>query len=242
MPRYPSLLNALLCVATAMMLAGCGNKSATIRYRVTARVVVDGKVYEGSTVRKTSFTETPHSLTGFAVSVSDKGEAVAIDVGNQRSTIYLLRNGSSGSAEFPYIVLNCFGVMQGAADSDWIKALADVPIRQKCILTPGTLEKKKIMPLVVAFRDETVPKSIFELTQQNFQEAFGVKAWFAELQLERVDDRTPLDRNIDKRLPWLNQIPFDGTHFRMLDPHVPRGMPASEATLAQSATDYYFRD
>jgi hypothetical protein len=230
---------ALLLLLILPALAGCGNESATIRYRATAKVVVDGRLYEGSAVRETSFTDTPHSLTGFGMAVKDDGEAVAVDVGPGRNAVYILLNDRSGSKEFPFIALRCFKV-DSANDPEWITALRNIPLQQKCALTPSGLDR--IMPLVVAFRDEAVPKSIFEVTPESFREAFGVEARFVELELEHVNDGTALDSGIDKRLPWLNQIPFDGTKVRVLDPHAPRGTLAKNATLAQRVADYYFKD
>jgi hypothetical protein len=230
----------LLMLSVFLGLTGCGNESATVRYRATAKVVVDGKLYEGSTVRETGFTETPHSLTGFAMSVTDKGEAIAVDSGGHGSAVYLLLNDDSGSAEFPHIVLRCFGITEDAAGSGWTAKLKNIPVQQKCTLTPGKFDK--IMPLVVSFQDEAVPKSIFEVTPESYREAFGVEARFVELQLERVDDSAQLDGDIDKRLPWLNQIPFGGSHIRVLDPSGNRNVPRDQFTLAQRATGYYFKD
>ena len=98
------------------------------------------------------------------------------------------------------------------------------------------------MPLVVAFRDEMDPKSIFEVTPDSYRDAFGVEGHFIELELERVDERTSMTAGIEKRLPWLNDIPFDG-HVRVLDPFVDWSkLTIAQATLANRVADYYFRD
>src|SRR5690606_1610486 len=96
-------------------------------------------------------------------------------------------------------------------------------------------------PLVVAFRDERVPKSIYEVTKPGFSNPLG-DVRLISIELERVAADTPLTRTINPRLPWLNEIPFDGTNYRALDPHFPPTLAASKATLANRATDRYFEN
>ena len=219
--------------------AGCGGETEAVRYRATAAVVVDGKLYEGSTVRETRFTSTPGSLTGMQASIKDAGDAIRIDVGEGRSAIYLLLNDRGGGAEFPLIVWQCFEI-DTENNPKWIDELRETRSGQKCTVTPGGLGH--VMPLLVAFADEAQPKSIFEVAPESFKSAFGVEARFAQLTLERVNDTVPIDRRIAKHLPWLANIPFDGTNLRVLDPHIPVGLLAKDATLAQTVADYYFKE
>lgn len=223
---------------TLLALAGCGDECATVRYKVTATVAVAGRLYEGSVVRETRFTSTPNSLTGFAAAVKDVGEALVVDPGEGRSAVFVLLNDREGSKEFPFIVLRCFGI-KSASDPEWPAALRSIPLGKKCTLSAGGLDR--IMPLVVAFRDEMDPKSIFEVTPASYRDAFGVDARFVELTLERADEGTSLDDGIDRRLPWLNRIPFDG-HTRVLGPYDASKLAAAQATLANRVTDRYFRD
>ncbi len=239
MPRKPASFLRLLPVLFLYALVGCSGESEEIRYRATAGAVVDGKLYEGTVVRKTRFTSTPNSLTGIQASVKDHGDAVRVDVGQDRSAVYLLLNDRGGGGEFPLIVWECFKI-DTENNPDWIAELRDVPVGKKCTLTPAGMGH--IMPLVVAFRDESSPKSIFEVTRNSYREAFGVEAWFSHLTLERVDDAVPPGIAIDQHLPWLNQIPFEGTNIRSLDPHIPIGLLARDATLAQSVMDYFFTE
>lgn len=226
-------------LVVAFVLSGCAGEAATIRYRMTAKVLVAGKIYQGSAVQQVRWTATPHSLTGFGSSVTRMGEAVVIDVGEGRSAVYVLLNNRSGSAVTPYVAARCFGI-EGDPKRSWAERVDAVPVGRRCTLSPGA--NADIMPLVVAFKDESVPKSIFELTPQGYRNAFGVDASFGELVLERVDPKTPIEKGIDKRLPWLNQIPFDGL-VRVLDPYFDAGkLAAKDATLANKVADYFFRE
>jgi hypothetical protein len=98
------------------------------------------------------------------------------------------------------------------------------------------------MPLVVAFHRESVPASIFEVTPKSLKGTFNVDGYFREMTFERVPDSTPLTKAIDQRLPWLNDIPFEGSDMRVLAPFDATKLLAKDATLPQQVTDYYFRD
>jgi hypothetical protein len=228
-----------LTLCAALVLAGCSGESATVRYKATAQFAVAGELHEASVVRETQYTYTPNSLTAFQAAVKDLGEGVVVDAGEGRNAIYVLLNHRTGDKVFPFIVTRCFGV-ETESDPEWPAALKSIPIGKQCALNAESLGNS--MPLVVAFRDEMEPKSIFEVTRESYRDTFGVEAGFIELSLERVDDRTPLTSGIDKRLPWLNRIPFDG-RVRVLDPFVDWSkLTAAQATLANRVTDWYFRD
>ncbi|MFZ2101365.1 MAG: hypothetical protein WAU86_12460, partial [Oricola sp.] len=115
----------------------------------------------------------------------------------------------------------------------------EIPVGQGCVIKPEVVART--MPLIVAFHRESVPRSIFEVTPQSLKGAFNVDGYFREMIFERVPDDTPLTKAIDQRLPWLNEIPFEGSSYRVLDPSGPFGA-RSDARLAQTVTDYYFRD
>lgn len=229
-------------LALAMALAGCGNESATIRYRATAKMVIDGEVREGSAVREMTITETPNSLTGFGLKVRDRGEAIIVDIGEGRSAVYFLRNDRSGTGyRLSGTMQNCFGIESGSSGSGWTKAFEEIPIGESCIIKPEVVARTT--PLIVAFRDESVPKSIFEVTPQSLKSVFNVDGYFSEMTFERVPDNTPLTKTIDQRLPWLNDIPFEGSNIRVLEPYdTTVRRRASTVPLAQRVTDYYFRD
>ncbi|KPB01679.1 hypothetical protein [Ahrensia marina] len=223
---------------TTLLLAGCGNESATIRYRATAEVVIDGEVRSGSAVREATYSDTPNSLTGFGMSIADRGEAIIVDIGDGHG-VYILRNDRSGSgSRLAGTMRLCFGVDIG--DAGWTDGFDALPVGQTCRIQPN--EMSGIMPLIVAFRSETVPKSIFEVTPKTLKSVFGVEGRFQGMTFEKVSRKTPLTKAVDARLPWLDDIPFEGTTIRGLDPYFPPTMPASDATLAQRVGDYYFRD
>ena len=222
------------------MLAGCGNESATIRYRATAKMVIDGDVREGSAVHRVKFTDTPHSLTGFGRAVDDDGEGIVIDTGLEDHAVYVLLHDRSGSKVMHFAMMQCFGIDSGLPDYDWIGALRGIPLGKTCSIDAETIHKYS-RPLVVAFHRESVPASIFEVTPKSLKGAFNVDGYFREMVFERVPDNTPLTKAIDQRLPWLNEIPFEGSNYRVLDPSGPFGA-RSDARLGQTVTDYYFRD
>jgi len=229
-------------MALCITLAGCGNESATIRYRATATMVIDGEVREGSAVRETRFTSTPNSLTGFGMAVDDDGEGIVVETGLENHAIYVLLNDRSGSKVMHFTMMLCFGIDSGLPDYDWVGALQDIPVGKTCTTASESIHKLA-RPLIVAFRRESVPASIFEVTPQSLKSAFNVDGYFKEITFERVPDNTPLTKAIDQRLPWLNDIPFEGSNLRVLEPYdTTVRRRASTVPLAQRVTDYYFRD
>jgi len=235
-----SIFPAAACLLAALTLAGCGSESATIRYRATATMVIDGEVREGSAVRETRFTSTPNSLTGFGMAVADDGEGIVVETGLEDHAIYVLLNRRSGNKVMHFVMMQCFGIDSGLPDYDWIGALRDISLGETCSIGAESIHKLA-RPLVVAFHSESVPASIFEVTPKSLKGAFNVDGYFREMTFERVPDDTPLTKAIDQRLPWLNDIPFEGSSYRVLDPSGPFGA-RSKARLAQTVTDYYFRD
>lgn len=227
----------LLAGMSTLVLAGCSGDTAAVRYRATAKIAVNGKPFEGSSVRQTSITSTPNSLIGFALGVDDTGEGIIIDVGAGK-TVYVLLNDSNGSKRFPYIVMRCFE-NGGPVAPDSVALLKAVPVGTRCVLPASRM--KAIMPLIVAFHDETVPKSIFVATEPGFTNPLGTVR-LVSIELERVAADTPLTRQVAQRLPWLNDIPFAGSIVRALDPHVSQRTPTADMTLAQRTTDRYFMD
>ena len=227
----------MLAVLGTLALAGCTGDTAAVRYRATAKIAVNGQPFQGSTVRQTSITSTPHSLSGFRLGVSDIGEGIIIDAGAGR-TIYVLLNDFSGSKRFPYIVMRCFE-NGGPVAPDSVVLLNDVAVGGRCVLTGSRLNA--IMPLVVAFHDQAVPKSMYEATKSGFTNPLGAVELLS-IELERVAAETPLTRLLDDQLPWLNDIPFEGSIIRSLDPYFSQRTPTADMTLAQRVTDRYFRD
>jgi hypothetical protein len=244
MRRFPQPVRKIITLAFAgLLLAGCGNESATIRYRATAEVVIDGEVRTGSAVREATFTETPNSLIGFGLSLSDDGEAIVVDTGIPDNAIYVLRNHRSGGGQsLSGVMQSCFKVESDSAGTGWTAAFDKIPVGSRCRIAPGDIHKN-VMPLIVAFRSEAVPKSIFEVSPETLKSVFGVEGRFQGMTFEKVSRNIPLTKAVDARLPWLDDIPFDGTTIRVLEPYdTTIRRRRSEVPLSYTVTDYYFRD
>lgn len=241
MPRLARMTICLSICLSAMTLSGCGGAgSSTVRYEVTARMKVGERFVTGSSVREITYTDTPNSLSQFALSTDDRGEGVVIDSGIGGKSIFVLLNDRDGSGEFPWLVTECFKIKLGG-ERAYIAELNAIPIGQTCEYYDrgkGT----SIMPLIVAFRDEREPKSIVALGDPGFDEAVGAKTYFMEFTLRRVDPATPLTVAMDRALPWLKDIPFNGSSFPQLDPGEPGViLPSTTSTLAQKVAKHYFK-
>lgn len=228
-----------LFFVVALGLSGCGD-TATVKYKTTIRMKVGGEIISGSSIRETTYTDQPNSLSGFRFGVSDKGEGIIVDRGVGKSGIFALLNGDTGSKEYPWIVLNCFGIKLGDYKT-YIEELKSIAVGQTCQFNDHIHERRKLMPLIVSFSNESNSKTIVKYGTKEFNRAVGAKASFIEFILERVDDSTPLTKAMDARLPWL--VRTKGSTSAVLHP-LPNG-PISKnykITLANRVTRYYFKD
>lgn len=229
---------SFFCLA-AFGLVGCGD-SASVRYIATIHMQLDGEIITGSAIRETSYTDQPNSMTGFRFGVSDKGEGIIVDRGPGKNGIFALLNSEGGSKEYPWILLNCFGIKLGDYKT-YIEELRSIAVGQNCQFNDNTPQRRKLMPLIVAFTDESDPKTIVKVGTNEFDHAVGANATFIEITLQKVDDSTPLTRAMDVRLPWL--VRAKNSKSAVLQPLPDGPIPRKyKITLANRVTKYYFKD
>jgi hypothetical protein len=202
--------NVFLMVGLSLLLAGCGEKSATNRFRVIATVEVDGQKVEGSTVMEITYDKVEHSLIGMGGATVLKGEALVLDL-KGRGTVYVLpyaHDLSSGSLGQVYE----FGVLSSLGVEHSVGTLSSedfARVRQARGRMPFRLGNPTRLPAFVAFRDEKIPRTIYELDPKNLGRSFpGVR--FVGLDLEFTDAR--VTNVLTQRLPWLED-PIAKEHF-----------------------------
>jgi hypothetical protein len=162
------------------------------RFRVIATADVDGQKVEGSTAMQITYEANgPTTL---------KGEALILDL-KGRGTVYVLpyqhTPGGSLMVAYEHGLLTSLGIEGGpgtlnSQDIDRIRqARGRIPLR---IGNPPRLLA------FVAFRDEKIPKTIYEVDPRNLEQSFpGVR--FVGLDIEFTD--TPVTSLLKQRLPWL---------------------------------------
>jgi hypothetical protein len=182
-------------------LAGCGGETASVRYRVIATAEVDGERVEGSTVMEVAYTRVTTSLIGAGGATTLYGEALILDLKGKGTVFvipYTMQKSGSLSQIYEAGILSTLGITNsigGLLDKDF-ERLRTVKGRM-----PFRLGNPQWFPIFVAFRDEKVPRSIYEVDPKNMAGSFpGVR--FISLDIEITD--APVTEVLKQRLPWLD--------------------------------------
>ena len=200
--RKPLVAAALL--AGGLTLSQCGGgQSATVRYRVIATAEVDGQRVEGSTVMEVHYKRVEQSLIGAGGATKLYGEALILDL-KGRGTVFLLPVRHHDKTQlmeiYEFGILRTFGIRNsigGLADEDFA-ILRKATGRRPLSFAPQNPPLR--LPAVVAFRDEKIPNTIYEVDPQNMGASFpGVR--FISLDIEITD--APVTKVLKQRLPWL---------------------------------------
>jgi hypothetical protein len=196
------VIGGLGASSTSLLLAACGGESATIRFRVIATAEVDGERVEGSSVMEITW-----KFDGYRSSAQFWSEAVILDLKN-RGTAYIL----------PVIMAkNGSGVFLSAYDHQMLK-FALAKNTSPGVLTPedykhlrGFRGRKnyadfafdpKHFPLMVSFKNEREPNSVFEVNPHDFTASFGPSVRFLGLGMETTT--ASLTKELRKRLTFLD--------------------------------------
>ena len=198
MTTWRKTLVAAALLGAGLMLSQCGEPSATVRYRVIATAEVDGQRVEGSTVMEVNYQRVKHSLIGAGGATQLYGEALILDL-KGRGTVFLLPVWYHEKTElvqlYEFGILRTFGVKNsvgGLEDDDFAR------LRQ----AKGRKPLSPRLPLFVAFKDEKIPNTIYEVDPQHMGSAFpGVR--FIGLDIEITD--APVTKVLKQRLPWLDR-------------------------------------
>jgi hypothetical protein len=196
MTTWRKCLVAAALIGAGLMLSQCGEPSATVRYRVIATAEVDGQRVEGSTVMEVTYQRVKHSLIGAGGATKLYGEALILDL-KGRGTVFILpvehQKKTVLGQIYEFGIKQTFGVQNsigGLEDEDFAR------LRQ----AKGRKPFSPRLPAFVAFRDEKIPNTIYEVDPQHMGSAFpGVR--FISLDIEITD--APVTKVLKQRLPWL---------------------------------------
>lgn len=199
--RTTAALRLLFALMALMALAGCQGESANIRYRVIAKFEVNGKPFQASSVMDLRFSRFSRSMTGAGASSRLYGEALIADLPGGAS-VYILpikheKDGSLGQF-WEYAILRTLDIWRGFGS---LKTEDLERIRTASGRRPLRTAKAGMFPAFVAFRDESNPKTIFEIQPEQIGSAFaGVQ--FKGIDIEVTKD--PVTEKLRDRLPWLD--------------------------------------
>jgi hypothetical protein len=180
------------------MLSACSRETATIRFRVIAKVEVDGKPVEGSTVMQITYSQVTHSLIGSGGSTSTRAEALILELPKHGAVFILpFEHNDYGSLRqiYEHGLLECLRIGKGvgalgAADYARLRS------------AKGRIPYDHRYPAMVAFTNEADNRSLYEVKPESLGDWFpGVK--FIGMDLEFTD--APLTHKLRDRLKWLSR-------------------------------------
>ena len=198
---------SFLAALSTLPLVSCLGESGKFRFKVIAKVLVDGQPMERSTVMEVRYARVTHSLIGLGGAARLSGEAIICDFGS-RGTFFIIPRERSKSGSLIEIyeegILTTFGIQGGVGGMNQAKTdiLANATGRRP-------FNDFGHLPAFIAFGDESNPKSIFELDPFHLSDHFpGIS--FAGLDIEVTNE--PITKKLIDRIPWLkirDHIVFD---------------------------------
>jgi len=192
----------LLASFAAIPLAGCqSGEKARLRYRVIAWFQVDGRPFEASTVMEIHYARVTNSLTGMGGSTRLYGEALIADFPG-KGTLYILPQEHTIAGPLRQIWEPAILLTLGTDSSIGSLKQSDFELIRKAKgRMPFRMSGNNRLPAFVAFKDERNPKTIYEITPANLDQAFqGVT--FKGLDIEITEE--PITAKLMQRLDWLN--------------------------------------
>jgi hypothetical protein len=192
------LATTTLVVALCAGAAGCLFPVDSYRERITATVSVAGRTYTTSSVIEVYYRHQP-PIQGVNTIVNATGDAVVLDVpGHSPVFILLTRPGDQSWAAGIAYQLFKGGLpepREGIGSSQNIRFIA-AQVGQTEI-------PRALYPTIVAFRDVSVPSSVYPLNADDLSPALGDDAKLVKLTVEMTQD--PITYGVAAKLPWINK-------------------------------------
>ena len=200
--------------------AGPDPNRATVRFRLILTLDVHGERREFSNVHEITFVRYDrNSLLGFGGRTKTKGEALVVDLG-ERGRAYLLRASENPDHSIggflPEVVLrtlylrNEYGtrVSTGSLEPGHMDELRAASGRHPFAsfegMPPAEFGRRKVSwrPFMLAFEDEAVGDTVFEVPLDDMSRAFGPGVEFVRLEIE-FTDAPVTEGEVAKHLPWV---------------------------------------
>lgn len=218
---------AVLVAASVAVAAEYVNRTESWRYKMTVEVETPEGIKTGFAVREVTVNKVEPEIQGLNVTQAHvKGEAVVIDLGkrgvlfavpaNDYSTVFQafpMPGKIPGAEGFTHAGLDYYSTLKNAR--------ADLP--------------PKLYPWLVMFKDINDPKSVimvkggeFDVQKQDyvpvdrFAKIFGDGVILKNVMIEMTEE--PITWQIDKWLPWLNQLKGGYLHGGLTSRNAPYGM------------------
>jgi hypothetical protein len=167
--------------------------SATWRYKMTVTVETPEGIKTGSAVREVHVRTEPKILPEQSpIHYSVKGEAVTVDLGNNRYLFYTM------ATDHAFLVLSCaYGVDMYSFEA--IKYYSELKANRVSLL-----DKKCLASSFVTFKDIKDPETVIKVDPNNLSEPLGVGVNLKDITIEMTDEQVTWD--VGKYLDWLDRL------------------------------------
>ena len=221
----------------AVMFGACGN-SAEVRYKVTVEVDDNSTHRSGSSVLSFKLIKPTVALVS-PYDAEFKGEAVAVDLGNQQVLFALLidEKGDTGTVQmWPEHLFEDLG--SGSERIRHIRHIASNEglSRELPRFRPAISHSREPFvnyPLLVRFGALDRPDSVEAVPPDALDKAFGAGVKLKRISVQITDE--PVTDGIKKRLPWLEDV---GRVRSTLIPNPPRRLKDSAPVQLVSSGDF----
>lgn len=206
----------LLCVAGGgFALAGCEPRMDFLRFRLTLRFTLADRIFEGSSVRETWWTEDPEWFpSDNTPNASWRGEATVVPLPGRAVICGMLDGYSTATGERPYSPWSPLQVLFDRSVAPWPEGIDDGrplfrgqrPTAEQLIEEMGGGElilRPEELPLLVAFRNATLPRSGRVIAPSQITDVFpGLMLGRSTVAITR--DRVRFGA-VDEALPWVSE-------------------------------------
>ena len=192
-PRFGAL-------AFCVFLLGCASTGGW-HQRLTVNVMTPDGLVSGESVMGVEFRVPPEALANsgvFNFSTDEFGEAVVVDLGDGRYLFALLHgspDGLAGQLREAYI-----DIYDAHAASGYGRYIRKVKADGTARVLP-----KHAYPMLVAFKDLSVPESVVEVPPDDLESVFGAGYSIVSMTLEITWDPITTGRVVSV-LPWLPKL------------------------------------
>ncbi|MCP4096561.1 MAG: hypothetical protein GY748_10005 [Planctomycetaceae bacterium] len=234
-----SVVKWLVLFVLMIGLFGCDSgpdRTATVRFKTIIALKVDGNTREFSSVMQVKYTRITKSLMGAGGGATLWGEAVVIDLG-RRGKAYMLvstrsHNGNFSSS-YHTAISQSFGINKslGSLKQKDIEAYRNLTGRVPMINNDLYNNRPKTKyPMIVAFKDENDPASLFVVDLKDMSPAFGRGVKFENVYLEITDEEITTGE-VFKHLPWLKKKYKAGFETEPARTQTSKRIPRSERPI-----------
>ena len=191
------VLGTLAVLAASVMTAGCGLfGNHTYRYKITVEVETPSGVKSGFAVREVQYSTGGIKLPeSSSVSVTQRGEAVAVDL-------------PGGQTLFALLSVNGYETLQAAFGDDKPATLDAAKADRRIVdlkPKPESIPEQSGYPTLVRFKDVHDPKSVEQVKPDDLAASFGAGVRLKRITVQIVDEDVTV--GIGKRLGWLGKYP-----------------------------------